>query len=502
MDPAAYINSSQHIIEVTGKLNMFYTLPQLILSAGGIVTMIISAFPGAAVIRRWNMFLAVIFFAAAAAASAVLAGYTPAEAFNGMVRSDLFTGMLNVIYSATGLLVTLTVHSYFVTRGRYVYEIYPLFLFSAAGMMFMTSGNDMMVIFLGLEILSVSLYVLTGIDTADTRSNEASVKYFLMGVFASAFLLYGIAFLYGSTGTTSLKGISAIINSGTARNNIYISAAVVLLLAGFGFKASMVPFHMWTPDVYQGSPLVVTAFISTAPKAAALITLIRTITVISPDIAAAGWLPGLISFLAVITMITGNLMALNQTDIKRILAFSSIAHIGYMLIAFATFRTEAAGPVLFYFVSYILMNTGLFAILSIVARNGDRNLTLEGIRGLARNKPLFGIFLVIFTFSLAGLPPTAGFPAKFFIFSTAVESGLYRLAVIGILNSAISAYYYLRILLNAYINDPDGEAEYLATLKINAACFAVILVTFAGTLWLGVHPSEMIELARKAVLSL
>jgi len=461
--------------------------------------MISSAFPGKKYNNTINFILTLIFLSAGGLASAYLMTLPRGNAFNGMVSSDLFSGMLNIIYCTSTLLITLITHSYFTRRGRYIQETYSLLQFAAAGMMFMTMGSDMIVIFIGLEILSVALYILCGIDTGDRRSNESSVKYFLMGAFASSFLLYGIAFLYGATGTTSLIGIAQFIIEKSVTDNLYISAGIILIIIGFGFKISMVPFHMWTPDVYQGAPLIITLFLSTAPKAAALTALIKVILIISPVSALSGWLPGLIGAFAILTMTAGNLMALNQTDIKRIMAFSSIAHIGYMFVAFAVCRTAAIGPVLFYFSAYILMNIGFFAVLSLAAKNEDRNLTLNGIQGLAKEKPLLGIFLVVFLFSLAGIPPTAGFSSKFFIFSTAIDAKLYYLAIIGILNSAVSAYYYLRILLYAYIRDSEDNAYELQSIKINAVCFMVIIFTAVGTIWLGIMPENLIEFAKRAV---
>jgi NADH-quinone oxidoreductase subunit N len=502
MSTAIYNNTSQQIIAIIGDTNIFYILPQIILSAGALITMITSAFNSKRYTQTINYYLSLLLLAASAIVSAWLAILPSGTAFNGMVRSDLFSGILNVIYCVSAFLITATAHSYFRNRGRYIYELYPLILFAAAGMMFMTTGSDLIVIFLGLEVLSVALYVLTGIDTGDRRSNESSVKYFLMGAFASAFLLYGIALLYGAAGTTSIYGISQFITGKSAWDNTFVSAGIVLILIGFGFKISMVPFHMWTPDVYQGTPLIITAFLSTAPKAAALTALIKVVLVISPDSVTTGWLPDLLAVFAVLTMTVGNLMALNQTDIKRIMAFSSIAHIGYMLVAFAAFKPSAIGAVLFYFTAYILMNIGFFTILALIAKDEDRNLTLEGVQGLAKEKPLFGLFLVIFLFSLAGIPPTAGFSAKFFIFNTAIESELYFLAIIGILNSAVSAYYYLRILLFAYIKEPPADGNSLQNIKVNAACFLVILAAGIGTIWLGIIPGDLIELAAKAVLSL
>ncbi len=502
MSTALYDNSPQQIIAILGSTNIIYIAPQIILLTGALITMIASAFPGKKFKQTINYLLTMIFLSSACAASAYLATLPHGTAFNGMVSSDLFSGILNIIYCISTLLITVIAHSYFNKRGRYIYETYSLLQFAAAGMMFMTMGSDLIVIFIGLEILSVALYVLCGIDTADRRSNESSVKYFLMGAFASAFLLYGIAFLYGATGTTSLIGIAQFIIEKSVIDNLYISAGIILILIGFGFKISMVPFHMWTPDVYQGAPLIVTVFLSTAPKAAALTALIKVILIISPASAIYGWLPGLIGVLAILTMTVGNLMALNQTDIKRIMAFSSIAHIGYMLVAFAVCTSAAVGPVLFYFSAYILMNIGFLTILSITAKNEDRNLTLNGLQGLAKEKPLFGIFIVIFLFSLAGIPPTAGFSAKFFIFSTAISAKLYYLAIIGILNSAVSAYYYLRILLYVYIKDTPENLDHgdsLSSISINAACFIVILFTSAGTIWLGMMPGDLIELARRAV---
>jgi len=499
MGAVIYNNSTQQIIAILGNTNIFSILPQITLIAGALVSMTASALPEFKFKHTFCYIISLVFLTTGVILSVYASVHPGGAAFNGMVNSTLFSGMLNTIYSITALLITLIADSYFTRRGRYTTELYSLIQFAAVGMMFMTAGGNLIVIFLGLEILSVALYILTGIDTEDRRSNESSVKYFLMGAFASSFLLYGIAFLYGATGTLATDGIGKFILLTSSWNNIYISAGIILLITGFGFKVSMVPFHMWTPDVYQGTPLIITVFLSTAPKAAALTALVKVIMIITPVQAVSGWLPDLIALFAILTMTVGNLMALNQTDIKRIMAFSSIAHIGYMLVAFAVFRPEAAGAMLFYFAAYILINVGLFAILSLVAMHEDRNLTLEGIAGLAREKPFFGLFLLIFLFGLAGVPPTAGFTAKFFIFSAAVEAKLYFLAVTGIINSAISAYYYLRILLYSYIKEPADSGESFSEAKINVASFIVMAVTAAGTLLLGLLPRVLIELAFKAV---
>lgn len=494
---------AEQLVVILGNTHLLYILPQLVLSAGALLTMLAAAFSKDDKGQNITYLLATLFNVAGVAASVYLAMLPAGKAFNGMVSSDLFSGILNVIYSSCALLICLAAHSYFRTRGRYTTEVYSLIQFAVVGMMFMTMASDLIIVFIGLEILSVSLYVLAGIDNKDPRSNEAAVKYFLMGAFSSAFLLYGIALLYGACGSTALKDISIYIFDKSAWGNTYVQAGIIMILIGFGFKISMVPFHMWTPDVYQGAPLLITAFMSTAPKAAALSALVKIVLAISPLDASAGWLSGLIAVLAIMTMTVGNLMALNQVDIKRIMAFSSIAHIGYLLIAFAVMNRDAVAAILFYFCAYVLMNIGFFTVLSLLARNEDRNLTLEGIQGVAKEKPLLGLFLVIFLFSLAGIPPTAGFAAKFFIFSAAIEAKLYFLAIIGILNSAISAYYYLRIILYSFIKDAEGDnAAQWQAIRINIACLLVLIVSGVAVLEIGIVPRNLIELGKKAILFL
>lgn len=500
MIPAISDSSAQQIIKILGDTNIFYTLPQIIISIGALVTMMIAAISREERGQVINYITSVFFLFAGLVSSVWLASLPKGDAFSGMVSSDLFSGILNIIYSGSALLIILVAHSYFRNRGRYIQELFPLIQFAVVGMMFMTMANNLIIVFLGLEILSVSLYVLAGIDNMDTRSNEAAVKYFLMGAFSSAFLLYGIALVYGGTGSTGLREIAAYINNKSIWQNIYIPAGIILMLIGFGFKVSMVPFHMWTPDVYQGAPLMITAFMSTAPKAAALSAFAKILISMNLEPGSSIMLTNLIGVLAVVTMTVGNLMALNQNDIKRIMAFSSIAHVGYLLIAVCIMNREALAALIFYFCVYTIMNIGFFSLLSLLARDEDRNLTLEGIQGLGKSRPLLGLFLLIFLFSLSGIPPTAGFAAKFFIFNTAIENKFYLLAILGILNSAISAYYYLRIILYAFIREPEsGSIDQWSQIKLNAACFVVIFVTAAAVLEIGIVPGYIIDLGKKAI---
>ncbi len=479
------------------QMNITSIMPAIILTAGALLLMLIIAMTKESK-AGWSSFLFAIVALLASFACQINQTQMPVmDGFSGMIKVNSFSIFLNLLYIGTGLLVVLIAHDYFQRRGRYVPEFHALVLFALVGMMFMTMAEDIIIMFLGLEILSVALYVLAGIDIKDEGSNESSVKYFLMGSFSSGFLLYGIAFFYGATGSTNLAIIAKYIQQNGLLQNIYIPIAMIMVLVGFGFKVSAAPFHMWTPDVYQGAPLVVTAFMSTAPKAAAFLAMVKIFLSITTLGAASLWLHKIFFLLAILTMTIGNILALSQHDLKRILAYSSIAHVGYMLIALTVMNGPAASSILFYFVAYAFMNIGLFAVLSIFAKDNDSNLTLEGIQGIGRRKPLLGAIMVIFLFSLAGIPPLAGFSAKFFIFAAAIDSGYYWLSIIGILNSAVSAYYYIRVILYAFMKDPDSAEEQL--FPVTLAHGIVLIITVAGVLQMGVMPKIVLQWSSAAI---
>jgi NADH-quinone oxidoreductase subunit N len=363
--------------------------------------------------------------------------------------------------------------------------------------MLMASGGDLLVIFLGLEIMSLAQYILAGMRPNFLKSSEAAMKYFLLGAFATGFLLYGISLLYGATGTTNLAGIMTAIREGGLSDHPLLSIGMGLLVVGFGFKVAAVPFHMWTPDVYEGAPTPVTALMSTGVKAAAFAALARVFVMALGDLQGS-WAP-LFWGLAVLTMTVGNLMAIAQQNIKRMLAYSSIAHAGYLLIALVAAGPAGLTGLLFYLLAYAFMNLGAFAVVVAMEQREDRYLRLDDYSGLGFRYPLISAAMALFMFSLAGLPPTAGFMAKFYVFSAAVEQGYIGLTVIGVLNSLLSLYYYLRPVVFMYMEESKADRP---TMPVEPFLLAGLVLTTLGTIQLGLSPSRWLGLAQAAALSL
>ncbi|NOQ41119.1 MAG: NADH-quinone oxidoreductase subunit NuoN, partial [Desulfuromusa sp.] len=414
--------------------------------------------------------------------------------FAGSVLFDNFATFFSMICIIAAALTILMSDDYLKREGYPVSEYYPLILFTTAGAMWMASGTDLMTIFLGLEVLSISLYVLAGFFRGQTRSNEAGLKYFFLGAFSTGFLLYGVALLYGVTGTTKIDGIAAYIqaNPDSAMNTMFIAGGA-LLLVGFLFKIAAAPFHMWTPDVYQGAPTPITAFMSAGPKAAAFAALMR-VTIVGLD-GLQSELTSMFWILAVLTMTIGNFIALSQKDLKRMLAYSSISHAGYAMVGLVAWNEIGLSAILFYMLVYTFMNMGAFAVLVLIGKKGEDNLTLDGVAGLGYKKPILGIVLTIFLFSLMGLPPTAGFTAKFYIFAGAIEAGYIWLAILGVLNSAVSLYYYLRVMVQMYFKDPEED---FAWVTINTPVAISIVISVVGVLYLGIFPNSVMNLAKLA----
>jgi len=360
----------------------------------------------------------------------------------------------------------------------------------------MAGGGDLVVIFLGLETLSLALYTLSGFRKTDLRSNESALKYFLLGAFASGFFLYGIALIYGATGTTVLRRIAAFLAGGSPPGPLLVIGGG-LLLVGFGFKVASVPFHMWTPDVYEGAPTSVTAFMIAGTKAAAFAAFLRVFLLALPTLhvywAAVIWV------LAVLTMTLGNLVALVQTNVKRMLAYSSIAHAGYVLVAIVAGGSSGATSVLFYLVAYALMNLGAFAVMIALQGGGQELLVLGDYAGVGSRRPLLAGCMALFMFSLAGMPPTAGFMGKLYIFSAAVEGHYLALAVIGVLNSVVSAFFYLRLIVIMYMSEPVADRP---LLPLSSAAAWAVAVAALGTLQLGLFPGRLLDLARQSVAAL
>ncbi len=415
------------------------------------------------------------------------------EIFSGMFTLDPYATFFKMLVYLAGALTILLSMTYLEVEKIHLGEYYAFILLATAGMMVMVSAGDLIMIYLGLELLSISLYTMAGFKRSESRSVEASAKYLILGSFSSAILLYGISILYGIAGTTNLKGLGAFFAAG-AVDNPGLLLSMSFLVVGFGFKVAAVPFHMWTPDVYEGSPTPVTAFMSVAPKAASFAVFLRVFAEALGGV-KAHWQPILIT-VAVATMILGNVVAIVQTNIKRMLAYSSIAHAGYALIGIIVGGGLGTMSLMLYLMIYALMNLGAFGVVIILRKGGMRGEDIADFTGLAKKNPVAAVIMLIFMFSLTGLPPTAGFVAKFYLFMGAVEAGLVWLAVVGVLLSAVSAYYYLRVVMVMYMREPGRDFD-LATSP--AASLALIVTTLA-VLFIGLYPAPLIDATKAAIL--
>jgi len=415
--------------------------------------------------------------------------------FRDMVVLDDYALFVDVVICYAVALVILLSMDYVRREGVPTGEYYALVLFAASGMMLMASANDLVVVFLALELMSLCLYVLAGFFKQRLESTEASMKYFLLGAFASSFLLYGIALTYGATGSTGFERI-ATVAGGSARDVVFL-VGLGLMLVGFGFKISAAPFHMWAPDVYQGAPTSVTTLIATGSKAAGFAALIRLL--LGPLRGAQpDWIP-LMWGLAVVTMTLGNVVAIAQSNLKRMLAYSSIAHVGYMMVGLVAGGAPGAGAILYYLFAYTFTVAGTFGVLSLCARAGEEAVEVEDYAGLGRRHPLLAGMLTLFLLSLIGIPPLAGFVGKFYLFGAAVQSGFLWLAVIAVLNSAVAAYYYLRVVVYMYMREAEGAG---AAWTPSFAGGVALAVAAAGIVLLGVMPAPFAELAQSAVAPL
>jgi NADH-quinone oxidoreductase subunit N len=421
-------------------------------------------------------------------------GLDEATLFGGMLRLNKFSMFFDYLYLAVGLGTLIFSQGYLEKRGSESRGEYPaLILFCVIGMMLMTRANDLVMVFLGLELLSLSLYVLVGFLRTDLLSNESGLKYLLLGAFATGFFLFGAAMVYGATGSTNYHEIGAAVESGRILSKIYLFLGIGLLLVGFAFKVALAPFHMWSPDVYQGAPTTVTAFLCTAPKAAgfgALINLFNSaFLVIHSD-----W-QGLFWILAALTMTVGNVSALVQSNVKRMLAFSSVSHAGFMVLGVLVLNSTGLSAVLFYLVVYSIMNLGAFAIIALVEEE-DKGMAFQDYRGFATRYPWLAVSMTLFMVSLAGFPPTSGFVAKYGLLSAAASEGYIWLAIIAVINTLISVYYYLRLVVNMFMKQ---EQEFLQPTKIVLSQIFVGLLAVI-VLVLGVVPGVLLEFAAEAVI--
>ena len=466
-------------------------MPEIVLSIGGMLMLFLELFmKERKSFHQWTAFSVFIL----AFMMVLTYGGDGNSGFGGMVRADLFSQFIAFIVLIGGTLTVLAGKEYFMERDWHRGEYYSLLLFASAGMLFMARGTDLIIIFLGLELLSISLYVLVGYFRDRLISNEAGLKYLLLGAFSSGFLLYGIAFIYGAFGTTNLMEIKA---AGVPTGVTFLYIGISLLFVGLAFKVALVPFHMWSPDVYEGAPTPVTGFMATTTKAAAFAAMLRILLYSFPQIHID--LIPLLWLLSALTMTVGNVLAMQQRSVKRMLAYSSIAHAGYLMVAITTGSNAGAAGMLFYLLGYLFMNIGAFTVVQLLEGKDESQLDLESYAGLAKKRPALSIAMTVFMFALAGFPLTAGFTGKFYIFSTAVNEGFIWLIVIAVLNSLISVYYYLRVIVNMYMKPGETDGERLPTSY--SAGLGLVICVYA-VIHIGIFPSSFIRMAENAVSSL
>jgi NADH-quinone oxidoreductase subunit N len=434
---------------------------------------------------------------AAAALSVLHVRDVARSLFGGMFVHDGFTVFFTLLFCGVAAVAVLLSWDYAKRMRIAGAEYYALILSATLGMLLMAASNDLITIFLGLELMSLALYVLVGIRRGQLASNEAALKYFLLGAFASGFLLYGIALLYGATGTTNLARMAEFLGASPLPNNALLIVGGLLLLTGLAFKIAAVPFHMWTPDAYEGAPTAVTAFMSAGAKAAGFAALLRV--VLHPLAGVhANWAP-LLSVVAMLTMTVGNVTALLQVNLKRMLAYSSIAHAGYLLVAVVAGGADGASAALFYLAAYSVMNLGAFGVLTLLGRGQEERVTISDLAGLGFRSPWLGFAMTIFMLSLGGIPPTAGFLAKVYLFGTALKAGWTPLVIVGVLNSVVSVFYYLRVTVAMYMEEPQGEP---VGLSFAAPGVVALAISLALTLWWGVQGHVLLELAQRSVRGL
>jgi NADH-quinone oxidoreductase subunit N len=486
---------------VTGAIDLRPAVAPLVLVATGVVLLLAQAFVRAEERRQIpfaGMSLAGLVVALAAVLVVPVGGGCGgcAPSLGGSVVADAFARFFGALLLATALAVALLSRRYARTVGIARGEHYALLLFALVGMLGLVSAVELIALFIALEVASVSLYALAGMRRDRPEAQEAALKYFVTGAFSSALLLYGIALIYGVTGETSLAGVGGKL-AGPAGQQPTALLATGLILVGFGFKVASVPFHMWAPDVYEGSPTSVTTLMAAGLKSAAFGALLRVLLV--GLLPVAGKWQALVAILAVLTMILGNLAALAQASLKRMLAYSSIAHAGYVLTALVAQPAVAAEAVAFYLIAYAAVSVGAFGTIAALARVDREPVRLSDIAGLAQRRPALAAALALFMISLTGIPVSAGFVGKFQLFSAAVEAGWAVLAVVGLLMSVVSAYYYLRVVVAMYMRAPEGEDDWP---QVDGASRLALAGAAAVILWLGIHPGPALAWARAAAAAL
>ena len=484
--------------------DFYYLLPELVLTAGALLLLIVDVL----LPRAWDRVLAwlAVGVLAASAAALILTGQDTLTIARGTLAVDGFGLFFKIVFLAAASMTVMMSSRYLTVENVTPGEYYFLILCATLGMMFMAGGIDLITIFIGLETMAVSFYVLAGFIRPNRRSNEAAIKYFLLGAFSLGILLYGMSLLYGLTGSTQLRAIATSLVAGDA--GLLLPLAVMLLVAGVGFKIAAVPFHMWAPDVYEGAPTPVTAFLSVGSKAASFAMLLRIFVEGLPAFRVdglgmmwgqpVGW-SAFFYVLAIVTMTVGNVAALTQNNIKRMLAYSSIAHAGYVLIGVVAGSTRGVTAALVYLIVYAFMQLGAFAIVVMLRRKDVIGDQLKDLSGLYVSHPAAALAMLLFMLSLGGIPPTAGFMGKLWVFGAAIDAGYVWLAVIGVLNSAVSLYYYVRVVVFMWISAPDDEP---VPLHITPAIATVLALMVLGTLVFGVYPQALFEFAQESAASL
>jgi NADH-quinone oxidoreductase subunit N len=472
---------------------LFAILPEIVLCVGGMLLILFDAFAPRMKGALGPLAL-IIFIAAAWAENVFIVG---GVFFGGTYEVSEITHIFDLTFLLAGMLAILFGRDYLDREGIEGGEFYALLAWGTVGMMMMAKGLDLLIIVLGLEILSVCIFILLGYHRRIAVSNEASLKYFLMGAFATGFILYGIALFYGATASTNIRTMGAWFAANDATP--LLTVAFVLMMSGFGFKLALAPFHPWAPDVYQGAPTPIAGWLSVAPKAATLIALIRLFDAMAPVLPKVNWM-GMVAALAVLSMVVGNAVAIVQRDLKRMLAYSGIAHVGYMMIAMLTVRDDSVAAVAVYTITYAFMNIGAFGVVSMLMKNQNDPHTLDDIAGLGFRRKFYGFALALCMFSLSGLPPTAGFISKFYIFKTAIESGHTTVALIGILTSIVSVYYYLRVVYYLYMKEPAEGYAVPAGGGVFAA--GALIIAVVGILAIGLYPRPLFDVAGNAASAL
>jgi NADH-quinone oxidoreductase subunit N len=478
--------------------NLLALLPELILTVTGVLVMVLESVIPAGQTRKPLGWLAIL----GTTASGLAAFYQlhvvnttgTLTAFYSTIQIDAFSVFFHLLIAAIVLVTLLGSLDYFELPITHAGEYFALVLFGATGMMFMTSSVELLMVFIGLEISSISTYILAGFRKGRATASESSIKYFLLGSFATAFFLYGVALSYGATGSTSIGAIAAGLAVTKTPTMAFLAVAMVLI--GLGFKVSAAPFHVWTPDVYQGAPAPVVGLMSTAPKAAAFAVLLRFLFNGTP-LLRGHWIL-LVEVLAVASMCIGNLGALRQHNVKRMLAYSSIAHAGYLLVAFTGTHEDAVSGAMFYTAAYAAMNVGAFLVLTQLSGFSERVRSLEDFTGIALKRPGLSALMAFFLLSLIGIPFTGGFFGKFYVFSGAVHNGHVWLAVIGLLNSGVACFYYLRLLAAMYSRPLTDSITFVPARKMTAPVALALGATALATLALGVLPDRLVHLVQRA----